>query len=290
MDDIYPDPDQPRKNFDEKSLEELASSIKEKGVLQPILVVAEGNGYRIISGERRYRACKMLGMERIPAIVKQNIKDKREIREIQIIENLQREDVSQIERARSIRDLLVNSLEISEDEVLKKMSNYMFKKDITEEEKEKIDRIARIVGKAPRTMVRWLKLLELPEEVQKKLDSPNSPLTMKHIEHIFQMKDVEEMMKVIEEAEKENSAKDESESGIDGINIEVKQEVKEKQAVKEVSMVNSIYKKLKSLETKIPSFYSDYEARQKIKEKIDEIIALGEKLKRLIEEEQEHPV
>ncbi len=102
---IKANPNQPRKNFDEEGLKELASSIKVHGVIQPIVLNDNGDGtYLIIAGERRFRASKLAGLKEIPAIVK-NYTD-RQIKEISIIENLQREDLNPIEAARAIKQLM----------------------------------------------------------------------------------------------------------------------------------------------------------------------------------------
>lgn len=97
-------PNQPRKNFDEKALKELAQSIKTNGVIQPIIVTKKGDRYIIIAGERRWRASQLAGLKTVPCIVR-NYTD-REICEIAIIENLQREDLSPIESARAIKQLI----------------------------------------------------------------------------------------------------------------------------------------------------------------------------------------
>jgi ParB family chromosome partitioning protein len=101
--DIQPNPDQPRKQFDETALQELAGSIKQYGVLQPIIVSPKGNGYEIIAGERRWRASALAGQETIPAIVR----DKADLEklEIALIENVQRVDLSPLEQAVSIEYL-----------------------------------------------------------------------------------------------------------------------------------------------------------------------------------------
>ena len=102
---LTPNPNQPRKNFDPEALDELAKSIKVHGVIQPIVVNKQGDGnYLIIAGERRYRASKLAGLTAIPAIVK-NYTEK-QIKEISIIENLQREDLNPIESARAIKQLM----------------------------------------------------------------------------------------------------------------------------------------------------------------------------------------
>lgn len=97
IDMVMPDPDQPRRFFDEKALQELSSSVKEHGVVQPIVVTAEGKKYMIVAGERRYRAAQMAGLKTIPAIVRTLTGQHR--LEISLIENLQRRDLNPIETA-----------------------------------------------------------------------------------------------------------------------------------------------------------------------------------------------
>ena len=102
--DIYANPDQPRKVFDEEALNELAASIKKHGVIMPIIVNKNGNRYMIIAGERRFRASKIAGLDTVPVIVKNY--DERQIKEISLIENLQREDLNPIEAASAMRSLM----------------------------------------------------------------------------------------------------------------------------------------------------------------------------------------
>lgn len=105
IDKIFANPNQPRKNFDEDSLKELAASIKVHGIVQPIVLNEQPNGsYMIIAGERRWRAAKLCGLKIVPAVVK-NYTDK-QVKEISIIENLQREDLNPIEVARAIKQLM----------------------------------------------------------------------------------------------------------------------------------------------------------------------------------------
>lgn len=102
---LVANPNQPRKNFDEGALNELANSIKVHGVIQPLVVNDQKDGtYLIIAGERRYRACKIAGLSTIPCIIKDY--SQKQIKEISIIENLQREDLNPIESARAIRQLM----------------------------------------------------------------------------------------------------------------------------------------------------------------------------------------
>ena len=101
---IHANPNQPRKHFDEDALNELAASIRTHGVIQPIVVNTDGDGYLIIAGERRWRASKIAGLDTVPCIVKNYTE--RQIKEISIIENLQREDLNPIEAARAIKQLM----------------------------------------------------------------------------------------------------------------------------------------------------------------------------------------
>ncbi len=136
--EVYPNPNQPRKSFDSESLQELADSIRVHGLIQPIIVNKMDDGYLIIAGERRYRACKMLGLEEIDAIVK-NYSD-RQIAEISIIENLQREDLNPIEIAKSLQKL---------------MQEY----NITQEQ------VAARIGKNRSSIANYVRLLTLYPEV-----------------------------------------------------------------------------------------------------------------------------
>lgn len=105
LEDIYPNPSQPRKVFDPKALDELSSSIKVNGIIVPIVLNKDENGkYMIIAGERRFRASKMAGLETVPAIIKDY--DDRKIQEISLIENLQREDLNPIESATAMKQLM----------------------------------------------------------------------------------------------------------------------------------------------------------------------------------------
>lgn len=136
--DIYPNPNQPRKTFDQESLNELAESIRVHGLIQPIIVNKMNDGYLIIAGERRYRACKLAGLTEIDAIVK-NYTD-RQIAEISIIENLQREDLNPIEIAKSLQKL---------------MQEY----NITQEQ------VASRIGKNRSSIANYVRLLTLYPEV-----------------------------------------------------------------------------------------------------------------------------
>ena len=103
---VIPDPNQPRKNFDEKTLKELADSISIHGLLEPIIVKRLEDGrYQIISGERRFRACQLVGLSHVLCVVRNDLSDA-EIKELQLIENIQREDLTPIEEALAFRELI----------------------------------------------------------------------------------------------------------------------------------------------------------------------------------------
>ena len=104
IDDIDPNTDQPRRDFDKEALEQLAASIREAGVLSPILVVEDGMRYRIVAGERRYRASRMAGLASVPCIVRDMTTAQQ--MEAALIENLQRQDLNPIEEAAAIRSLM----------------------------------------------------------------------------------------------------------------------------------------------------------------------------------------
>ena len=117
--DIEPNREQPRKNFDEDALLELAESIKQFGIIQPLIVQKKGNHYEIIAGERRWRAAKQAGLKKIPVIIKNYTEQ--EIVEISLIENIQREDLNPIEEAFAYKRLL-EEFNLKQDEVAERVS------------------------------------------------------------------------------------------------------------------------------------------------------------------------
>lgn len=137
--DIRPNSGQPRKTFREDELAELTDSISQHGVLQPILVRKQGDGYEIVAGERRYQAAKAAGLTEVPVVIREISDD--DVLKLALIENLQRSDLTPLEEARGYRQLI--------DE-----------KDLTQEE------LARILSKSRSTITNTLRLLDLPGEVQ----------------------------------------------------------------------------------------------------------------------------
>ena len=116
--EVEPNRDQPRKRFDQEALEELAESIKEYGLIQPIIVTKKDDYYQIIAGERRWRACKIAGLKEIPAIIREN--DERKNSEIALIENIQREDLNPYEKAVGIKHLM-EEYGLRQEDVAKKL-------------------------------------------------------------------------------------------------------------------------------------------------------------------------
>lgn len=116
---VEPNKEQPRKNFDEDALQELADSIKQFGLLQPILVQDKGEYYEIIAGERRWRAAKLAGLKEVPVIIRNY--SSQEIVEISLIENIQREDLNPIEEAQAYKRLLTE-FNLKQDEVAERVS------------------------------------------------------------------------------------------------------------------------------------------------------------------------
>ena len=116
--EVEPNRDQPRKNFNQEALEELAESIKEYGLIQPIVVTKKDGYYSIIAGERRWRACKLAGLQEISAIVRED--DEKKNTDISIIENIQREDLNPFEKALGIRNL-IDTYGLTQEEVAKKL-------------------------------------------------------------------------------------------------------------------------------------------------------------------------
>ena len=138
INEVEPNRDQPRKKFDQEALEELSQSIKEYGLIQPIVVTKKDNYYSIIAGERRWRASKLAGLEEIPAIIRED--DEKINSEISLIENMQREDLNPYEKALGIRTLIDN-YDMSQEEVAKKL------------------------GKGRSTIANWVRVLNLEPRV-----------------------------------------------------------------------------------------------------------------------------
>lgn len=167
---IFPRADQPRKNFDENSLNELAKSIKEHGVIQPLLVTEKDKGYQIVAGERRYRAAKIADIKEIPVVIK-DLSDQT-IKEISIIENIQREDLNPIEEAYAYKSLI---------------DDY----GLTQES------VAEKIGKSRSYIANTLRLLNLDDNTKEYLIS--GQLTPSQGRTLLSIKDIKERSKALKD-------------------------------------------------------------------------------------------
>ena len=165
LSDLRPNPYQPRKVFDDEALNELASSIKEHGVFQPIIVKKSIKGYDIIAGERRFRASKIAGLEKIPAIVR-DFSDS-QMMEIALLENLQRENLNAIEEANAYKSM-IEKLNLTQDDLSKK------------------------VGKSRSHITNIIGLLRLPKVVQDMIS--DNRITMGHARALSKLNDDEEII------------------------------------------------------------------------------------------------
>ncbi|NLM06062.1 MAG: ParB/RepB/Spo0J family partition protein [Tissierellia bacterium] len=146
MDKIIPNEDQPRKDFNKESIEELANSIEENGLISPIILKKDGIKFSIVAGERRYRACKLLGLDKIEAIVKDL--EELEAKKLAIIENVQREDLNPMEEAMAYK-LIIDEYSMTQEE------------------------LAKGLGKSRSHVANMLRLTGLPEEVKEAIRDGN---------------------------------------------------------------------------------------------------------------------
>jgi ParB family chromosome partitioning protein len=160
IEQLKPNPLQPRLKFDKESIDELARSIKESGVLQPVIVVAEGNHYRIVVGERRWRAAQKIGLRKIPSLIRSMPKVQQ--LEISLVENLQREDLNPLEIALAYQKL-AQELGYNQQEIAEK------------------------VGKDRTSVANYLRLLNLPKEIQDNL--AEGKISMGHARALIALED-----------------------------------------------------------------------------------------------------
>jgi len=171
VESIEPNPNQPRQDFPASDLEEIANSVREKGVITPLLVSRKGSGYQLIAGERRWRAAQKAGLERVPVVVKDVTPT--ESLELALIENIHRKDLNPIEEALAYKRLL-------------------------EDTGESQDSIAKRLGKDRSTITNMLRLLNLPAFVQK--DVIDGLLSMGHARVLAGIKNANELKKLRNEA------------------------------------------------------------------------------------------
>jgi len=160
IEEVRPNPRQPRMKFDQQAIDQLAASIKETGILQPILVVPEEDHYRIVVGERRWRAAQKAGLKKIPVLVR-NISHEKQL-EVSLVENLHREDLNPLEIALSYQRL-IQELNLTQEQVADK------------------------VGKDRTSVTNYLRLLNLPGEVQEYL--ADGKISMGHARALLSLED-----------------------------------------------------------------------------------------------------
>ncbi|MBD0858182.1 ParB/RepB/Spo0J family partition protein [Erysipelotrichaceae bacterium 7770_A6] len=189
IEEIRPNPYQPRKEFDKKALEELSESIKTHGIFTPLLVRKSVSGYDLITGERRLRAAKMAGLKTVPAIQVEFTEE--QMMEIAILENVQREDLNPIEEAAAYESLIQ-------------------KLGYTQE------KLAERVGKSREYCANIMRLLKLPEDVQSMV--VNKQLTMSHVRPLLSLNDEEEIYEAAEKIKKNKMSVREVEAYVRDVN------------------------------------------------------------------------
>ncbi len=216
---IEPNKSQPRKHFDEDSLQELADSIKQHGIIQPLIVQKTGKGYEIIAGERRWRASRLAGIKDIPVIVKEY--NKQEVLEIALIENIQREDLNPIEEANAYQRL-IEEFHLKQDEVAEK------------------------VAKSRVAITNAMRLLKLDDRVQQML--MDDMITGGHARALLPIKDGEKQYNMAAKIFDEKLSVRDTEKMVKKESTDTKQDKPTEQPVKDDSFIyKDIEKKLTSI-------------------------------------------
>ena len=221
---IEPNKSQPRTDFDEEKLEALADSIREYGILQPIVVKLNQNGfYTIIAGERRWRAARLAKLKEIPAVVKSF--DEKSEKEVALIENLQRENLNAIEEAAGIKEL---------------MEDYGLTQEV----------VARKLGKSRSAIANSVRLLNLPEKVKKAIKE--EIISMGHARAILGLADEKQMTDVLEKIISGDFSVRQTEQYINSLKVVKKEKTISKEEEEIIRYIKSLEEKLSSdLGTKI---------------------------------------
>ena len=220
LNELRANPYQPRKIFKDEALQDLAESIKEHGVFQPIIVKKSIKGYEIIAGERRVRASKMVGLEKIPAIIR-NLNDE-QMMEIALLENLQRENLSAIEEAVAYKSM-IEKLSLTQEELSKK------------------------VGKSRSHVTNILGLLRLPTEVQEMV--ANNKISMGHARVLSKLEDNQKIIEMARQIVERKIPVREIEQEAETQNKKVKIERKEKTVNNDFKYVEELLRE--KLDTKV---------------------------------------
>ncbi|MFG3614010.1 ParB/RepB/Spo0J family partition protein [Rummeliibacillus sp. G93] len=197
--DIKANPFQPRKIFDQSALEELAQSIKEHGILQPIIVRKKRVKYEIVVGERRFRAAQLAGLIEVPAVIREL--DDAQMMELAILENLQREDLSPIEEAEAYQSLL-EALKLTQDQLSQRL------------------------GKSRPHIANYIRLLSLPKDIQQYIN--DGALTMGHGRTLLGLKNKKQIPLVAEKVIKQHLNVRQLEELVQSLNEDVSRETKNK--------------------------------------------------------------
>lgn len=245
LDELRTNPYQPRQIFDEEALQELASSIKEHGVFQPIIVKKSIKGYEIIAGERRVRASKIAGNTTIPAIVR-DFTDQ-QMMEIALLENLQRENLTAIEEAAAYKSLLEH-LNLTQEELSKK------------------------VGKSRSHITNLIGLLRLPEDIQQLVNT--SKISMGHARILSKLDDERQIRTIANKIIEENISVRDIETMTSVEQFERKNKIKKEQPTNEFKYIEGILRdkldtKVKINEKKIEISYTNVADLNRILEILD---------------------
>ena len=236
--EIQPNPFQPRLYFDPAQLEELSNSIREYGVLQPVIVRLVDGKYQLVSGERRFRASMLAGKESIPALIRQ-LSD-REVAEMALIENLQREDLNYFEEAEGYARL-IQEFQITQEEVAKKM------------------------GKSQPTIANKLRLLQISQRVRKEISV--DVITERHVRSLLKLKNEEQQLDVLNRIYKNNLNVRQTDDLIENVLIAEEENIREQKkkkmmkAIKDMKIfVNTIKGTVKTIqEAGMPAEISESE-------------------------------
>ena len=212
---VEPTKDQPRDNFDEDALDELAESIRKYGIIQPLVVKKEGDIYKIIAGERRWRAAKLAGLKEVPVVIKDC--SEQEQAEISLIENLQREDLNPIEEAKAFQ-ALINKYQLKQDEIAEK------------------------VFKSRTVITNALRLLKLDEAVQQMLIE--GVISTGHAKVLLSLDKTEDQVKIAEQIVDESLSVRETEKLIK--QLQTKKESPVRPVLENRALYESIENKMKS--------------------------------------------
>jgi len=245
LDELRANPYQPRKVFDEDALNELASSIKEHGVFQPIIVKKSIKGYEIIAGERRVRASKLAGLEKIPAIIR-DLTDE-QMMEIALLENLQRENLTAIEEAQAYKSLLENL-------------------NLTQEQ------LAIKVGKSRSHITNLLGLLRLPSDIQDMIST--SKISMGHARILSKLEDESQIRQIANKIINDNISVRETEEITSSDKFDRTNKIQKKKSANEYKYVEDMLRdkldtKIKIRDKKIEIYFTNVADLNRILDVLD---------------------